>query len=119
MTGAQKGLQILAPEFDSRPGLHKTKDLALDAREQTGTFGGVRDHLSRPVPELCSADVPPEPRRGSIAEDAFDGRAVSHHPISERYHCLAYPCPNTTRWFYIPAWSHLCMECMAQREATR
>lgn len=56
------------------------------------------------------------PRRGDVAERIFGGLAVSHHPTSERYHCMAYPCPNTTVWFYLPAWSHLCMECMAERE---
>ena len=40
-------------------------------------------------------------------------------PVTERFHCMAYPCPNLTIWFYMPAWSHLCMECMMQREATR
>lgn len=61
----------------------------------------------------------PKLRAGDVVERLFDGRAVSHHPVSQRYHCMAYPCQGTTRWFYTPAWSHLCMECMVQREATR
>lgn len=58
-------------------------------------------------------------RRGEVVERIFDGRAVRHFPEGERFHCLAYPCPNLTVWFYMPAWSHLCMECMVGREATR
>lgn len=60
-----------------------------------------------------------EPRQGDVVERIFDGRAVRHWPEDERFRCLAYPCPNTTQWFYMPAWSHLCMECMIDREATR
>ena len=57
------------------------------------------------------------PRNGDVIERMFDGRAVRHWPETERFHCLAYPCENTTSWFYMPAWSHLCMDCITKREA--
>jgi hypothetical protein len=58
-------------------------------------------------------------RAGDVVERMFDGRAVRHWPESERFYCMAYPCSNTTQWFYLPAWSHLCSTCMDAREAAR
>lgn len=68
-----------------------------------------------PVTDAEMAET--KPRRGTVAQRTFDGRAVSRHPVTEQFHCMAYPCPNLTIWFYMPAWSHLCVECMMQREA--
>lgn len=60
-----------------------------------------------------------KPREGAVVERTFDGRAVRHWPETDRFYCLAYPCPNTTQWVYLPANSHLCMDCIVEREATR
>ena len=52
---------------------------------------------------------------GDVVERRYDGRAVRHG--TERFHCLAYPCPNLTVWFYMPSNSHLCLEHIREREA--
>lgn len=43
------------------------------------------------------------------------GPAIVREPLGQRYHCLAYPCPNTTRLFYRPANSHLCPACIRKQ----
>lgn len=58
-------------------------------------------------------------RKGDVVARMHDGRAVQNHPVTQRYHCLAYPCPNLTTWFYMPANSHLCEGCMEAEEAGR
>lgn len=57
-----------------------------------------------------------EYRNGDVVQRWFDGRAVRHWPEDQQYHCLAYPCPNLTRWFYIPRNSHLCADCITKAE---
>ena len=47
---------------------------------------------------------------------AFRGQAIFYRD-PQRYYCLAYPCPNLTRWFYLPANSNLCRDCIRKREA--
>lgn len=60
---------------------------------------------------------------GEVIERRYGLRAVRHDPETQRYHCLAStalrePCKNTTRWFYMPSNSHLCLSHIRQREAT-
>lgn len=43
------------------------------------------------------------------------GPAIEREPRGLRYHCLAYPCPNSTRLFYRPRNSHLCVDCIRKR----
>lgn len=57
------------------------------------------------------------PREGDVIECMYEGRAVKWFS-KVNYHCLAYPCPNLTQWFYIPRNSNLCEDCMAKWEAT-
>lgn len=58
-------------------------------------------------------------REGDVIERAYEGRAVKNYSrTGQRYRCLAYPCPNITDWFYLPANSHLCPSCIEQRVAT-
>lgn len=57
-----------------------------------------------------------QPRDGDVAERAHGGLAVRHHPEDQYYHCLAYPCPKLTRWFYLPRNSHLCADCITKAE---
>lgn len=47
---------------------------------------------------------------------AFRGQAIFYRD-PQRYHCLNYPCPNLTRWFYMPQNSHLCRPCIRLFEA--
>jgi len=74
----------------------------------------IPDHSEPPVfaPESAT-------RKGDIVGRKYDSRALQHHPVSQLYHCLNYPCKNLTTWFYRPANSHLCDDCMAEQEVAR
>lgn len=54
-------------------------------------------------------------REGDVILRMHNGQTVAHHPISQRYYCLAYPCPATTVLFHLPRNSHLCYECIEKR----
>lgn len=43
------------------------------------------------------------------------GPAVQREPNGQRYMCLNYPCPNSTRLFYRPANSNLCAKCIREK----
>jgi hypothetical protein len=52
-----------------------------------------------------------------ISVRAKYGPAIEREPRGARYLCLAYPCPNSTRLFYRPANSHLCVGCIRARRS--
>jgi hypothetical protein len=77
---------------------------------------GSRDDLT----VEATAALARGPRDGEVVERLFDGRAVRCFSSNgQRHHCLAYPCPNLTVWFYRPAHSDLCMSCIEKRESAR
>lgn len=45
------------------------------------------------------------------------GPEIVREPVGQRYCCLHYPCKNSTRLFYRPLNSHLCVEHIREARA--
>ena len=59
--------------------------------------------------------------KGDVLERRFEGRALRHDKGDDTrlYHCLCYPCPNMTDWFYWPRNSDMCLNCIQKAEGER